>query len=133
MARLRAPRSAQAADEYARLAALWREGLARNHDPGCGCGGMFAPALDAQNIEADFIGYLAERYARENAAVLEAFVAERSAALEANNAVTGLDAWIASLPQAPLSMPQRERLLADISTFVESLAGAAQKRPGICI
>ncbi len=131
MALMRAAPLEESADP-AGLAELWTLGLQSGHDAGCGCGGMFAPALSARIIEEDFLDYLVGRYQKEKLSALETFVTLRRGGGGPGAAPPSFERWIASLDGAPLEPAARSRLLADIRIFVESLAGGARRGPGIC-
>jgi hypothetical protein len=115
-----------ARDAFAEMADLWIEGIAAPHDAGCSCGGLFMPTIAAADIERDFLGFLAGKY--RDIEELRALVAERSAAQRGE----AFENWLARLGEAPLSSEGRERLLADLRTFLESFGGRGRSRFGVC-
>ena len=114
-------------DGFAGLAALWVEGLSRAHDPGCGCGGLFMPVLQADMIEEDLSDYLLARYRKEGPPELVALVEARKAGAQGR-----FEDWIGGLEGAGLSPAGLARIEADLRTFVESLAGQGRRTIGIC-
>lgn len=132
MAPLRPPAPASPVPDLAELGSLWQRGLATAHDAGCGCGGLFSPALEARVVEEDFLDYLHARYVKENQAELAMFVDMRRKDETRGIPPNTFDRWILSLDRSPLSSPDILRLLGDIGTFVESMAGATRRGPGVC-
>ena len=132
MARLRTPPTGNAKVDLPDLAASWLQGLNTTHDAGCGCGGLFAPALNARIIEEDFLDYLFARYEREQRASLTAFVDARRKDVTRGVAPNTFERWIVSLNDVALNDADRARLVADIATFVESMAGGARQGPSVC-
>jgi hypothetical protein len=118
--------------DLAALASLWLRGLDTTHDAGCGCGGLFVPALNARLIEEDFLDYLHARYTGEGRAELAGFIAFRRDDPTRGIAPNTFDRWIATLGRSPLSNADIGRLLTDIATFVESMGGGARRGPGVC-
>ena len=131
---LKKPRVLQVAalPSLTELADLWREGLGRNHDPGCGCGGLFAPALSARVIEEDFLAYLHARYVKEGVEELVDFIGARTRGDTQGVGMNTFESWIASIECVAISRGARERLVKDIYTFVESMAGGGKRGPGVC-
>ena len=132
MALTRRPEAADASPDLAELGSLWQRGLATAHDAGCGCGGLFSPALNARVVEEDFLDYLHARYAKENHGELAMFVDTRRKDESRGVPPNTFDRWILGLDRSPLSSPDIIRLLGDIGTFVESMAGATRRGPGVC-
>ena len=116
----------------AQLADLWRQGLNRNHDPGCGCGGLFAPAVNARVIEEDFLDYLHARYVKDGISELANFVAVRRREVTSGIGANTFEGWLICIESATLSDAGRERLMKDIYVFVDSLGGGDQRGPGVC-
>jgi hypothetical protein len=116
-------------DSFAGLAALWLDGLAQAHDPGCGCGGLYAPALQAQEIEDDLTDYLLVRYRQLDMKALVAVVEGRKA--EARH--QPFEGWIRGLAARGLSFVESQVIEGDLRTFLESLAAPARRAIGICI
>ncbi len=132
MARMRAPGPASATVDLVELGAAWLQGLNTSHDAGCGCGGLFAPELNAKIIEEDFLDYLFSRYEREKLGELAVFVAaRRKNAPRGDKDRNSFERWITALDEAKIGDAHRARLVADIRTFVESMGGA-RRAPGIC-
>ena len=127
---LRVPSASRAEPSLGDLARLWSEGLAVTHDPGCGCGGLFIPSLNAGMIEEDFLDYLFTKYEREKSDELMALVDARRKDASRANVSNGFDHWIMGLGEAKLSAKMRAKVVADIRTFVESLSG--RRGPGVC-
>ena len=114
-------------DGFAGLAALWVEGLSRAHDPGCGCGGLFMPVLQADMIEDDLTDYLLSRYRRDGMIELVKLVEDRKSGSSGR-----FEDWIGGLEAAGLSETGLGRIEADLRTFLESLAGQGRRNIGIC-
>jgi hypothetical protein len=128
---LRRPQAPGAGEGFAGLAALWVEGLSRAHDPGCGCGGLFMPVLQADMIEDDLTDYLLARYRKEGFADLVALVEARKSDAQ-GLAARRFEDWIGGLAGAGLSEAGLARIGADLRTFLESLAGQGRSSIGIC-
>ena len=109
------------------LAELWLEGLTASHDPGCGCGGLFSPVLDARQIEEDFLDYLVDRYRKQNAVARAELVNTRRMSPAAP-----FESWIAALSDAPINKDEKSALFDDLRVFLESLASRSSRTPGIC-
>jgi|GEM_PF-2602041 len=127
---LRRPAGRQA-EGFAGLANLWVEGLSRAHDPGCGCGGLFMPALQADAVEEDLTDYLLARYSQLADEDLVRLIEARKAAVP-GAAARRFEGWIAGLDQEGLSPESLKRIEADLRTFLESLGGQGQQGIGIC-
>ena len=112
---------------YADLATLWIEGLTTSHDPGCGCGGLFSPVLDARQIEEDFLDYLVDRYRKQNAVARAELINARRMSPTAP-----FESWIAALSDAPITEDEKCALFDDLRVFLESLASRSSRTPGIC-
>jgi hypothetical protein len=122
-------RPAEAVDGgFAELASMWLDGLSRAHDPGCGCGGLFAPALQADLIEADLTDYLLARYRQQGSTGLMRLIEAR----KVDAAHRPFEAWITGLDKAELAVDERARIEADLRVFVESLSGQGGRNIGIC-
>ncbi len=132
MALLRPPAPDDATPDLAELGALWLRGLNASHDAGCGCGGLFVPALSARLIEEDFLDYLHGRYEREKLAELAAFIDLRRRDDTRGAPPDTFERWIGALGDAPLAVADRARLARDIAVFVESMAGETRRGPGVC-
>jgi hypothetical protein len=113
---------------FAELASMWLEGLRRAHDPGCGCGGLFAPVLQVDLIEGDLMDYLLARYRQQGSTGLVRLIeARRAEAVD-----RPFEDWIAGLDKAELSVDERARIETDLRVFVESLSGQGGRNIGIC-
>lgn len=128
---LRRPSPEATTDGFAGLAALWVEGLSRAHDPGCGCGGLFMPVLQADMIEGDLTDYLLSRYRQEGIAELIALLEARKAPAD-GDAARRFEDWIGVLDGAGLSEGGLARIEGDLRTFLESLAGQSRSSIGVC-
>jgi hypothetical protein len=124
---LRRPRTGRD-DGFDGLAALWTDGLNRSHDPGCGCGGLFAPVLQADMIEEDLTDYLLARYRQQGDTGLVRLIEQRKSEAPRRP----FDLWIAGLSQVPLASADSERLEADLRVFLESLGGQGRSAIGFC-
>jgi hypothetical protein len=131
MAGLRAPTPASAPADLNELGAQWLRGLQTSHDAGCGCGGLFSPALDARIIEEDFLDYLFSRYEKEKLDELAAFIDARRNDATRGFGANSFDRWIVTLADANLADVSRARLITDIKTFVDSMGGG-RRTPGVC-
>jgi hypothetical protein len=133
MAPLRPPVPAGRAEtDFAALAELWLAGRNARHDPGCGCGGMMVPAPDPRAIEDDLLAYLDTRYESEGRTDLAASIERRIQAHAENGSAPPFETWLVGLANEPLGPDDRTRLIADLHRFLESLAGASRRIPGVC-
>ena len=127
---LRRPAGVQA-EGFGALANLWVEGLSRAHDPGCGCGGLFMPALQADMVEDDLTDYLLARYRQLGDVDLVRLIEARKASA-AGVTARRFEGWIAGLDQSGLSQQSLQRIESDLRTFLESLSGQGRQGIGIC-
>lgn len=95
------------------------------HLAGCSCAGFYMP-LDPAAIEEDLADFLAYRYKSEGRILLAEFVTRR-----ATGRPLHFGQWLEGLDDAPLDAPDRERLIKDIQTTLESMNGARPARNGI--
>ncbi len=131
MARLRTPAPTSAPPALADLARMWRDGLNRSHNAGCGCGGMSMPALSATDMEADFLDYLHTRYLGQQRTALAQCIDARRTDVTRETISNAFERWISNLDSAPLNADDAMQLRADIATFVVSM-NSGSARPGIC-
>lgn len=95
------------------------------HLAGCTCAGGFHVPLDPAAVEEDLLDFLAYRYKGEGLAALSAYVAARAA-----NRTTDFGRWLIALDEAPLEPAERERLIADLHTTLDSMNGARAAKTG---
>jgi hypothetical protein len=111
------------------LAETWRNAAAfLPHMAGCACAGPHL-TLDRDSVEADLLAYLAELYRDAGRVSLARFVAARE---DESQPRSSFAAWLASLDRAMLAGQDRECLVADLKTALDSLDAAGAGRSFSC-
>lgn len=99
------------------LAGLWNSAIIfAPHLSGCMCAGGFHVPLDPAAVEQDLIEFLLYRYRDEGLDALAAHVEAR-----AINRKSSFNIWLAELEEAPLSGAERQRVIDDLATTLESM------------
>lgn len=112
------------------LSELWSSAIIfAPHLAGCTCNGGFHIPLDAGMVEEDLMDFLRFRYEGEGLKELAAFVAARIA-----DRKTSFNVWLRDIDEASLAPADRERLIVDIRTTLESMQdmGGAQRGQIVC-
>lgn len=109
-----------------KLAQLWGSAMIfAPHLAGCSCAGGFSVSLDPSAIEEDLLDFLSYRYRGEGRKTLADFVSARSA-----DRSTDFARWLETLATAPIDNADRDRLMNDIFTTLDSMNGARSARTG---
>lgn len=107
------------------LADLWSGAMIfAPHLAGCSCAGFHVP-LDPASVEEELVDFLAYRYKSEGRIELAGYVAARASAGKGQ-----FGRWLEGLDEAPLSGADRDRLMADLATTLESMNGARPAKAG---
>jgi NAD kinase len=94
------------------------------HLAGCSCAGFYMP-LDPAAVEEDLADFLANRYEKEGRKQLAEFVSHR-----ARNRTGNFGQWLESLDDAYLDQVDRQRLMKDLRTTLDSMNGTRAARSG---
>jgi hypothetical protein len=101
----------------AALADLWSSAIIfAPHLAGCMCAGGFHIPLDPAAVEEDLIDFLRHRYKNEGLADLAAFADAR-----ATDRSLSFSAWLRGLDEAPLAATDRQRIINDLRTTLDSM------------
>ncbi|MGE3245304.1 MAG: hypothetical protein AB7F96_04925 [Beijerinckiaceae bacterium] len=112
------------------LSELWSSAIIfAPHLAGCMCNGGFHIPLDPAAVEQDLMEFLEFRYKSEGRAALAAFTGAR-----AQNRTSSFNIWLRDIDGADLPAADRDRLIADIRTTLESMQdmGGAQRGQIVC-
>ena len=85
---------------------------------GCMCAGGFHVPIDPAAVAQDVLTYLEDKYRSSGKAPLAGF------AKEAMAGASDFGDWLARLDDAPLAPQDRETLMADLKTTLDTMSGA---------
>jgi len=86
---------------------------------GCMCAGGFHIPIDSTAVALDLLAYLEDKYRSSDKAPLATFVAQTMA-----GAINFSD-WLATLDAAPLEAQEREMLMRDLKTTLDTMSRAS--------
>lgn len=108
------------------LSDLWTGAMVfAPHLAGCTCAGGFHVPLDPRAVEEDLLDFLAYRYKSEKLDRLCDFVTKRI-----QNRETDFGRWLENLDAAPLESADRDRIVNDLRTTLDSMNGARAGKSG---